>query len=75
MKIGKLIKDVVLNIGAVVLGTVILQLLILPVAENKMGEEAFGVMLAVVSFIHLTAGSFAKALNNVRLLRSKREGK
>lgn len=75
MKIGKLIKDVVLNIGAVVLGTVILQLLILPVAENKMGEEAFGTMLAVVSFIHLTAGSFAKALNNVRLLRSKKEGK
>ena len=78
MKLGiskKLIKDVGLNIGAVVFSTAILQLIILPLAEKKMGEEQFGAMITVVAFIQLVAGSFANALNNVRLIRNNKEGK
>ena len=63
------IRSLCLNIGAIVLLNVIIQFLIYPVMERKMGEADFGVVLSLLALVSITANTVGIAVNYARLVK------
>ncbi|MEA1853615.1 hypothetical protein U9M49_10960 [Cytobacillus sp. OWB-43] len=64
----KLIYDSILNIIATSLPLIILQLIILPITGNIIGDANYGLMVTLVSLSTLLSHPLGNVLNNVRLL-------
>ncbi len=70
----KLAKSFVLNLGAVALPLVVLQLLVLPLLGRDMGADRYGFVVAIFAFFSLMPGVMGNSLNNVRLIRETEWG-
>ena len=64
----------VLNLGAVALPLVVLQLLVLPLLGRDMGADQYGFVVAIFAFFSLMPGVMGNSLNNVRLIRETEWG-
>ena len=62
------ILNLIYSIGAVAIFNMVIQLLVYPAFERKLGEESYGVALSVISLLAITAGTFGYAVNCSRLL-------
>lgn len=62
------ILNLIYSIGAVAIFNMVIQLLVYPDFERKLGEESYGVALSVISLLAITAGTFGYAVNCARLL-------
>lgn len=60
--------DVVLNIIAVALPTLVLQLIAFPLVASTGSDEVYGLLTAEYSLMSLLPGTLGTSLNNVRLL-------
>ena len=60
--------NLIYSIGATAIFNMTLQFLIYPSFERQMGEERYGVVLALLSMIAITAGTCGYAVNCSRLL-------
>lgn len=61
-------KDLIYNISAIVIMNVVIQFLVYPYLNSSMGEEAFGILLTLMSVVAILANSFGSAINNTRLV-------
>lgn len=61
-----------LNICAVSLPVVVLQLVIYPYLSQRMSEEAYGLMLTLYSIWLVISNSLGNVLNNIRLLKNEK---
>lgn len=64
----KFAKDLGLNIVALIVMNLVIQLVVYPYINRVLGEDAFGTILYLMSIIAVVSGSFGGALNNVRLV-------
>ena len=64
----KVIGDMMLNIFAVSLPIVTLQLIVYPYLSKVLSEEIYGLMLTFYSFWFVISNSLGNVLNNIRLL-------
>lgn len=64
----KAVLDVVLNIIAVTLPTLVLQLIAFPLVASTGSDEVYGLLTAEYSLMSLLPGTLGTSLNNVRLL-------
>lgn len=67
---AKVMGDVALNSISAVMPIAILQIVILPAMGRYLGENPYGLVLALVSLISLIALPLGNALNNTRLLKN-----
>lgn len=64
----KIIIDAILNIIATAIPIMIVQLIILPIIGNKLGDAQYGLVITLVSLSTLLSQPFGSVLNNIRLL-------
>lgn len=64
----RLFVDMILNIVATSIPTVVLQLLILPSLSNYMDGNAYGLMVTILAILNVVPSAIGTVLNNVRLL-------
>ncbi|MBR2352963.1 MAG: hypothetical protein IKA76_00480 [Clostridia bacterium] len=62
------ILNLIYSVGAAVIFNMVIQLVLYPGFERHMGAERYGVALAIISVLAITAGSFGYAVNCARLL-------
>ena len=67
----KIFFDMILNIVATSIPTVILQLLILPSLSNYMDGNAYGLMVTILAVLNVVPSTIGNVLNNVRLLHEE----
>ncbi len=71
----KVVFDMALNIVAVAIPTVTLQLIILPWISNYTDSESYGLMVTILALMNTIPSTIGNVLNNVRLLhRSNSNG-
>ena len=63
--------DTILNLFAVGLPIILLQLIVLPIVGNKVGQIEYGFIIAIISLSTVFSQSFGSALNNSRLINDK----
>lgn len=66
--------DVVLNIIAVALPTLVLQLIAFPLVASTGSDEVYGLLTAEYSLMSLLPGTLGTSLNNVRLIHDVKHG-
>lgn len=71
MKKIKVIFDMLLNVIATTIPTVVLQLLILPVLANYMSGDEYGLMVTILAVLNVIPSTVGNMLNNVRLLHEE----
>lgn len=72
-KVGsKNIKDVVLNILAVAIFNVVIQFIVYPHFQNKVGAEIYGIILSLISFVAIAPCSVGSAANYSRVINEKK---
>ena len=64
----KYLEDIILNILANAVPLIVLQLIVLPRVNAHVGEEAYGLVVTLVSVLTFVTSTSAGSLNNVRLL-------
>ncbi len=64
----KKIRNLCFSIGAAGIFNVVLQFLLYPDLERRLGEEHYGVVLSILSLLAITAGTCGYAVNAARLL-------
>lgn len=69
----KITGDLLYSITAVGLMNAVLQFIVYPVVNNKIGANAFGEMLFYLGVLSVLAPSFGIAVNNTRLLLQDRD--
>lgn len=67
----KIFFDVVLNIVATSIPTVVLQLLILPSLSNYMSDDSYGIMVTILAVFNVVPATIGTVLNNIRLLHEE----
>ena len=67
----KIFFDMILNIVATSIPTVVLQLLILPSLSNYMDGNAYGLMVTILAVLNVVPSTIGNVLNNVRLLHEE----
>lgn len=70
----KAVIDVFLNIVAVALPTLVLQLIAFPLVAGHGNSQAYGLLTAEYSLMSLLPGTLGTALNNIRLLHDGKYG-
>ena len=65
--IGKL-YDLCMSVGAVVVFNMVIQLFIYPCIANRLGNEGFGQVRAMMSLVSITAGSLGVSANYSRMM-------
>ena len=73
VKAKKITTDLIYSISAVGLMNVVLQFIVYPIINNKVGAATFGEMLFLLGVVNILAPSFGIAVNNTRLLLPERE--
>lgn len=68
---AKKIKDLILNVLAYALLNVVIQFLLYPFMERKLGPDDFGVMLTMISIVSITANTLGTAANYSRLVSER----
>lgn len=68
---NRCIQDMILNILATAIPLLVLQFLILPGINSRIGEEKYGLVVTLVSVFTLITSTLAGTLNNVRLLMNE----
>ncbi len=64
--------NLIYSIGAAAIFNMVIQLLIYPDFERRMGKDAYGVALSILSLLAITAGTCGYAVNCARLLGVKK---
>lgn len=67
----KIFFDMILNIVATSIPTVVLQLLILPSLSNYMDGNTYGLMVTILAVLNVVPSTIGNVLNNVRLLHEE----
>lgn len=67
----KIFFDMILNIVATSIPTVVLQLLILPSLSNYMDGNAYGLMVTILAVLNVVPSTIGNVLNNLRLLHEE----
>ena len=67
----KIFSDMIINIVATSIPTVVLQLLILPSLSNYMDGNAYGLMVTILAILNVVPSTIGNILNNVRLLHEE----
>ncbi len=65
------IKSLCLNIGGIVLLNVVIQFLVYPLMERRMGSEQFGVALSLLALVSITSNTVGIAVNYARLVKER----
>ena len=65
--IGKF-YDLCMSVGAVVVFNMVIQLFIYPFIANRLGNEGFGHVRAMMSLVSITAGSLGVSANYSRMM-------
>ena len=65
------IKDLSLNIGAILVLNVVIQFILYPFIQRKIGNEAYGVALSLLSLVSITANSVGSAANYSRVINER----
>lgn len=73
IKKKKITKDLFYSITAVGLMNAVLQFIVYPIINNKVGAAAFGDMLFFLGVVSVLSPSFGIAANNTRLLLAERD--
>lgn len=73
MKKKKITMDLFYSITAVGMMNAVLQLIVFPVVNSRIGEQAFGEALFWLGVLNILAPSFGIAVNNTRLLLHGRD--
>ena len=72
-KVKKITGDLVYSITAVGIMNMVLQFIVYPLINYKIGSGKFGDMLFYMGVVNILAPSFGIAVNNTRLLLPDRE--
>lgn len=64
--------NLIYSIGAAAIFNMVIQLLVYPDFERRMGKDAYGVALSILSLLAITAGTCGYAVNCARLLGVKK---
>lgn len=64
----KIVLDMILNIVATAIPTIVLQLLILPALAWDMPDEKYGLLVTILAFLNVVPSTMGNVLNNIRLL-------
>lgn len=67
----KIIIDMLLNIVATAVPTVVLQLIILPLLSKSMPDQSYGLIVTILAILNVVPSTIGNALNNVRLINQK----
>ncbi len=67
----KIVFDMVLNIVAVAIPTIVLQLFILPAISNYLPDDKYGLLVTLLAVLNVFPATLGNVLNNVRLLYNK----
>ena len=65
------IKDLAYNIGAILLLNVTIQFVLYPYIQRRIGNEAYGVALSLLSLVTITANTIGTAANYSRLVNER----
>lgn len=65
------IKSLCLNIGGIVLLNAVIQFLVYPLMERRMGSEQFGVALSLLALVSITSNTVGIAVNYARLVKER----
>ena len=65
------IGDLCLNIGATALLNIVIQFALYPYLQHKLGDNTYGVTLALLSLVAITSGPCGNAANYSRLVSEK----
>lgn len=71
MKKKKIIFDMLLNVIALAVPTVVLQLLILPSLSSYMDGEAYGLLVTILAVLNVLPSTVGNMINNVRILHEE----
>lgn len=66
------IKDFVYSVGAIAILNLIIQLVLYPILDRKLGDAKFGAALSLLAVVSITANSVGSAANYSRLVSQKR---
>lgn len=72
-KAKKMTTDLVYSVAAVGLMNVIVQFIVYPIINGRVGEASFGDMLFFLGIVNVLSPSFGIAVNNTRLLLNERD--
>lgn len=64
----RIIVDMLLNIIATAIPTVVLQLILLPAVASDMPDEKYGLIITILAMINVIPGTLGNSLNNIRLV-------
>lgn len=64
----KMARSFLLNLVAVAVPLVVIQLLVLPLVGQRMGSDQYGFVVAIFAFFSLMPGVMGNSLNNIRLI-------
>lgn len=62
------VKNLSLNVLAVVVMNIVIQFVVYPYLNETLGENQFGIILYLMSIVAILAGSLGAAANNIRLV-------
>lgn len=68
----KNIRDVVLNITAIAIFNIVIQFIVYPFFQNKVGPETYGIILSLISLVSITPYAFGSAANYSRVINEKK---
>ncbi len=64
----KLVSDMILSIASSAVPVLVLQLVILPVVSRHIGDERYGMIVTIISFINVLPSAMGNVINNIRLI-------
>ncbi len=73
MEKKRIAKDLIYCIVAVGMMNAVLQLIVYPIINNRVGETGFGQMLFMLGILNILAPSFGQGVGNARLVLPRRE--
>ena len=71
----KIVFDMLLNILATAIPTIVLQLLLLPAASRYMDGDKYGLLVTILALMNMIPSTFGNVLNNIRLIDGQNEQK
>lgn len=67
----KIAFDMLLNIVATAIPTLVLQLLILPALAHNMNDDSYGLIVTILALMNIVPATMGIALNNMRLIMDR----
>lgn len=67
------IRSLIYSIGGVAVFNMVLQFFVYPSFERELGEVQYGVILSILSFLAITAGTCGSAVNYARIMGLEKE--